>query len=185
MSSIAIPCGSSSGSAVAVAARLAPLAVGTETDGSIVCPAAANGVVGIKPTIGTVSQRGIVPIAHSQDTAGPLARTVADAALLLAVLVDPGAPRPLPAPLPASPAYASASCGTFSGAGREPDVEQSFAAALGWLARSGRRARRSRRGGPAGGRRGGRACDPARRVSRRSRRVSRHRRSADRERSMS
>ena len=85
------PCGSSSGSAVAVAARLAPLAVGTETDGSIVCPAATNGVVGIKPTIGTVSQRGIVPIAHSQDTAGPLARTVADAALLLAVLVDPGA----------------------------------------------------------------------------------------------
>ena len=80
------PCGSSSGSAVAVAARLAPLAVGTETDGSIVCPAAANGVVGIKPALGTVSQRGIVPIAHSQDTAGPLARTVADAALLLGVL---------------------------------------------------------------------------------------------------
>jgi amidase len=80
------PCGSSSGAAVAIAARLAPLAVGTETDGSIVCPAAANGVVGIKPAIGTVSQRGIVPIAHSQDTAGPLARTVADAALLLGVL---------------------------------------------------------------------------------------------------
>lgn len=80
------PCGSSSGSAVAVAARLAPLAVGTETDGSIVCPAAANGVVGIKPALGTVGQRGIVPIAHSQDTAGPLARTVADAALLLGVL---------------------------------------------------------------------------------------------------
>jgi amidase len=80
------PCGSSSGSAVAVAAHLAPLAVGTETDGSIVCPAAANGVVGIKPAIGSVSQRGIVPIAHSQDTAGPLARTVADAALLLGVL---------------------------------------------------------------------------------------------------
>jgi amidase len=72
-----------------VAARLAPLAVGTETDGSIVCPAAANGVVGIKPTIGAVSQRGIVPIAHSQDTAGPLARTVADAALLLSVLGEP------------------------------------------------------------------------------------------------
>jgi amidase len=80
------PCGSSSGSAVAIAARLAPLAVGTETDGSIVCPAAANGVVGIKPAIGTVSQRGVVPIAHSQDTAGPLARTVADAVLLLGVL---------------------------------------------------------------------------------------------------
>ena len=71
------PCGSSSGSAVAVAARLAPLAVGTETDGSIVCPAAANGVVGVKPTLGLVSGRGIVPIAKSQDTAGPLARTVA------------------------------------------------------------------------------------------------------------
>ena len=84
------PCGSSSGSAVAVAARLAPLAVGTETDGSIVCPAGVNGVVGIKPAIGSVSQRGIVPIAHSQDTAGPLARTVADAALLLAVLDGSG-----------------------------------------------------------------------------------------------
>ena len=80
------PCGSSSGSAVAVAARLAPLAIGTETDGSIVCPAGANGVVGIKPTIGTVSQRGIVPLAHSQDIAGPLARSIGDAALLLAVI---------------------------------------------------------------------------------------------------
>jgi amidase len=80
------PCGSSSGSAVAVAARLAPLAVGTETDGSIVCPASANGVVGIKPTHGLVSGAGIVPIAHSQDTAGPLARSVRDAALLLDVL---------------------------------------------------------------------------------------------------
>src|SRR6185503_2251317 len=86
------PCGSSSGSAVAVAARLAPLAVGTETDGSIVCPAGINGVVGIKPAIGTVSQSGIVPIAHSQDTAGPLARTVADAAMLLDVLATSGVP---------------------------------------------------------------------------------------------
>ncbi len=80
------PCGSSSGSAVAVAARLAPLAVGTETDGSIMCPAGVNGVVAIKPASGAVSQRGIVPLAHSQDTAGPFARTVADAALLLGVL---------------------------------------------------------------------------------------------------
>ena len=80
------PCGSSSGSAVAIAARLAPLAVGTETDGSIVCPAAANGVVGVKPTLGAISQRGIVPLARSQDTAGPLARSVGDAALLLSVL---------------------------------------------------------------------------------------------------
>jgi amidase len=80
------PCGSSSGAAVAVAARLAPLAVGTETDGSIVCPAAANGVVGIKPTLGAVDTAGIIPLARSQDTAGPIARTVAAAAMLLGVL---------------------------------------------------------------------------------------------------
>lgn len=80
------PCGSSSGSAVAVSANLAVLAVGTETDGSIVCPAGTNGIVGIKPTLGLVSRDGIIPIAHSQDTAGPMARTVADAALLLQVM---------------------------------------------------------------------------------------------------
>ncbi|MEJ2127534.1 MAG: amidase [Woeseiaceae bacterium] len=77
------PCGSSSGSAVAVSANLAMLAVGTETNGSVVCPSGANGIVGIKPTLGLVSQDGIIPIAHSQDTAGPMARTVRDAALLL------------------------------------------------------------------------------------------------------
>jgi amidase len=77
------PCGSSSGSAVAVSANLAPLAIGTETDGSIVCPAAVNGIVGIKPTVGLVSRTGIVPISHSQDIAGPMTRTVADAAVLL------------------------------------------------------------------------------------------------------
>ena len=81
------PCGSSSGSAVAVAARLAPLAVGTETDGSIVCPSSINGIVGIKPTVGTVSRHGIIPIAHTQDTAGPMARTVRDAALLLEAMI--------------------------------------------------------------------------------------------------
>ena len=80
------PCGSSSGSGVAVAANLCAVAVGTETDGSIVCPANANGVVGIKPTVGLVSRAGIIPIAHSQDTAGPMARTVADAAILLGAL---------------------------------------------------------------------------------------------------
>jgi amidase len=80
------PCGSSSGSGVAVAANLAALAVGTETDGSIVCPASASSIVGIKPTLGLVSRSGIIPIAHSQDTAGPMARTVADAAALLGVL---------------------------------------------------------------------------------------------------
>ena len=80
------PCGSSSGSAVAVAAGLAPLAVGTETNGSVVCPAGINGVVGIKPTVGLVSRHGIVPIAASQDTAGPMATTVQGAALLLDVM---------------------------------------------------------------------------------------------------
>jgi amidase len=77
------PCGSSSGSGVAVAANLAAGAIGTETDGSIVCPASVNGIVGFKPTLGLVSRVGIVPIAHSQDTAGPMTRTVADAAILL------------------------------------------------------------------------------------------------------
>lgn len=88
-------CGSSSGSAVAVAANMCAAAIGTETDGSITCPAQTNGVVGIKPTLGLWSRSGIIPIAHSQDTAGPLARTVADAAALLGALAgvddrDPG-----------------------------------------------------------------------------------------------
>jgi amidase len=83
------PCGSSSGSGVAAAAGLCAAAVGTETDGSVVCPSTTNGVVGIKPTIGLVSRSGIVPIAHSQDTAGPMARTVADAAALLSALAGP------------------------------------------------------------------------------------------------
>jgi len=82
-------CGSSSGSGVAIAANLAAIAVGTETDGSIICPAATCGIVGIKPTLGLVSRSGIIPIAHSQDTAGPMTRTVADAAALLNVLVGP------------------------------------------------------------------------------------------------
>lgn len=80
------PCGSSSGSGVAVAANLCAVAVGSETDGSIVCPSSANGIVGIKPTLGLISRSGIIPIAHSQDTAGPMARTVVDAAILLGVL---------------------------------------------------------------------------------------------------
>jgi amidase len=79
-------CGSSSGSAAAVAANLCAAAIGTETDGSIICPAQTNGSVGLKPTVGLVSRSGIIPIAHSQDTAGPLARTVADAAIMLGVL---------------------------------------------------------------------------------------------------
>jgi amidase len=79
-------CGSSSGSGAAVAANLCAAAVGTETDGSIICPAQTNGIVGIKPTLGLLSRSGIIPIAHSQDTAGPMARTVADAAILLGAM---------------------------------------------------------------------------------------------------
>ena len=80
------PCGSSSGTGSAIAANLAAVGVGTETDGSVVCPSSAAGLVGIKPSLGLVSRRGIVPIAHSQDTAGPMTRTVRDAAILLGVL---------------------------------------------------------------------------------------------------
>ena len=80
------PCGSSSGSASAVAANLCAVSVGTETDGSILCPASINGVVGIKPTVGLTSRVGVVPISHSQDTIGPFARTVGDAAILLGAL---------------------------------------------------------------------------------------------------
>ncbi|GAB4458892.1 MAG: amidase [Anaerolineales bacterium] len=79
-------CGSSSGSAAAVAANLAAAAVGTETDGSIICPSNTNGIVGIKPTLGLLSRSGIIPIAHSQDTPGPMARTVMDAAILLGAM---------------------------------------------------------------------------------------------------
>jgi len=79
-------CGSSSGSGAAVAANLCTAAVGTETDGSIICPSQTNGIVGIKPTLGLLSRSGIIPIAHSQDTPGPMARTVADAAIVLGAL---------------------------------------------------------------------------------------------------
>src|SRR5262249_36767388 len=80
------PSGSSSGSAAAVAANLAAIAVGTEADGSIVSPSSVNALVGLKPTLGLLSRTGIVPIAHSQDTAGPMTRSVADAAALLAAM---------------------------------------------------------------------------------------------------
>jgi amidase len=79
-------CGSSSGSGAAISANLAAVAIGTETDGSIVCPANANGIVGVKPTVGLISRTGIVPISHTQDSAGPMARTVRDAAILLGAL---------------------------------------------------------------------------------------------------
>ena len=86
------PCGSSSGTGASIAANLAAVGIGTETDGSIICPSSANGLVGIKPTVGLVSRSGIVPISHTQDTAGPMARTVTDAAILLGTMaaVDPG-----------------------------------------------------------------------------------------------
>ena len=74
------PCGSSSGTGSAIAASLAAIGIGTETDGSVICPSSTCGIVGIKPTLGLVPRSGIIPIAHSQDTAGPMCRTVADAA---------------------------------------------------------------------------------------------------------
>jgi len=88
------PCGSSSGSAAAVSANFTAVALGTETDGSIVCPASLNGIVGIKPTVGLTSRAGVVPISHTQDTVGPYGRTVADAAAVLGALtgVDPRDP---------------------------------------------------------------------------------------------
>jgi amidase len=89
------PCGSSSGSAASVSANLGAAGLGTETDGSIVCPATSNGVVGIKPTVGLTSRAGVIPISHTQDTVGPHARTVADAAAVLSALVgvDPRDPQ--------------------------------------------------------------------------------------------
>jgi amidase len=83
------PCGSSSGSGVAPAANFCAAAIGTETDGSVLCPAGENHIVGLKPTLGLVSQRGIIPIAHSQDTAGPMARNVMDVAILLNAMRSP------------------------------------------------------------------------------------------------
>jgi amidase len=103
------PCGSSSGTGAAIAASFAAIGVGTETDGSIVCPSAANALVGIKPTVGLVSRAGIIPISHSQDTAGPMARTVADAAALLNALTgqDPRDPATAASKGKVQPDYAS------------------------------------------------------------------------------
>jgi len=137
------PCGSSSGSAVAVAANLAALAVGTETDGSIVCPAGVTGIVGIKPTLGLVSRDGIIPGASSFDTAGPMARTVKDAALLLSAMsgADPSDPATADAPARV-PDYAAglsahallgARIGVlrnYWGAGDDPNAEAVFARAI-------------------------------------------------------
>lgn len=81
------PCGSSAGTGASISANLAAVGVGTETNGSIICPSVRCGLVGIKPTLGLISRSGIIPIAHTQDTAGPMARTVADAAILLGVMI--------------------------------------------------------------------------------------------------
>ena len=136
------PCGSSSGSAVAVAANLAVVAVGTETDGSVVCPASANGIVGIKPTLGLISRSGIIPIAHSQDTAGPMARSVRDAAILLGVMTgadpaDPATADVVPAANYTANLAADGLAGkrigilrSYYGAGSNPDVEAILAAAI-------------------------------------------------------
>jgi amidase len=133
------PCGSSSGSGVAISANLAMLAIGTETDGSIVCPSSINGIVGIKPTLGLVSRDGIIPIAHSQDTAGPMARTVRDAALMLNAIsaADPSDPaaadRPETIPDYTADLTADGLQGkrigvirSYGGAGDNPDVEKTF-----------------------------------------------------------
>lgn len=92
------PCGSSSGSAASVSANFCAGAIGTETNGSVVCPASLNGVVGLKPTVGLVSRAGIIPISHTQDTAGPMTRSVADAAALLSALAGPDPRDPMSAP---------------------------------------------------------------------------------------
>ncbi|MDZ4762855.1 MAG: amidase [Alphaproteobacteria bacterium] len=134
-------CGSSSGSGAAVAAGLAPLAIGTETDGSIMCPAHANGVVGIKPTVGLVSRTHIIPISSSQDTAGPMALTVADAAAGLAAIAGADAADPATARASGRVAdYASAlDAGALAGkrigiarfhAGYHAGVDAVFAAAI-------------------------------------------------------
>jgi amidase len=106
------PCGSSSGTGAAIAANLAAIGVGTETDGSIVCPSSVSGLVGIKPTVGLVSRSGIIPISHSQDTAGPMTRTVADAAALLTAMVGVDAQDAATKRAPGkSPSFAKASEG--------------------------------------------------------------------------
>ena len=137
------PCGSSSGTGAAIAASLASAGVGTETDGSILCPAAVSGLVGIKPTVGLVSRDGIIPIAHSQDTAGPMARSVADAAMLLQAMAaidesDPaGAANPSREPVdyvagldPGALRGARIGVLRKHGVAAQPDVEAAFDRAL-------------------------------------------------------
>lgn len=120
------PCGSSSGPAVAVAANLTTLAIGTETDGSVVCPAGANGIVGIKPTVGLVSRSGIIPIAHSQDTAGPMARTVRDAAILLGAMMGTDSSDPASAVAASAPVDFAANLTADGLAGKRVGVIRSY-----------------------------------------------------------
>ncbi|MDP8916150.1 MAG: amidase family protein, partial [Pseudomonadota bacterium] len=142
------PCGSSSGSGVAAAASLAAAAVGTETNGSIVCPASVNGVVGFKPTVGLLSRTHIVPISQSQDTPGPMTRTVTDAAMLLNVMAgsDPADPRTAEADRRKRDYMAGLSPDALSGkrigvlrfnAGFDPEVDAVFERAVSDLRASG------------------------------------------------
>ncbi len=141
-------CGSSSGSGAAAAASLAAVAVGTETDGSVTCPAAINGLVGLKPTVGLVSRTHVVPISHTQDTPGPMARSVADAAVLLRAMAgsDPADPATAGADAHAAglatPLDAASLKGVRIGvmrfaAGFHPATDTAFAAALAALTRAG------------------------------------------------
>ena len=143
------PCGSSSGSGVAVAANLTVVAIGTETDGSVVCPAGNNGIVGIKPTLGLVSRSGIIPIAHSQDTAGPMARSVRDAAILLTAMTGVDADDAATADAEIHLDYSANLTAdglhgkrigvirSYYGAGSNPDVEQVFTDAIAALREQG------------------------------------------------
>ena len=143
------PCGSSSGSGVAVAANLTVVAIGTETDGSVVCPSGINGIVGIKPTLGLVSRSGIIPIAHSQDTAGPMARSVRDAALLLTVMTGVDADDPATSDAEIHHDYSANLTAdglngkrigilrSFTGAGSNPNVEAIYDASIAVLKEQG------------------------------------------------
>ena len=143
------PCGSSSGSGVAVAANLTVVAIGTETDGSVVCPAGINGIVGIKPTLGLVSRSGIIPIAHSQDTAGPMARSVRDAAILLTVMTGVDADDPATSDAEIHHDYSANLTAdglrgkrigvlrSFYGAGSNPSVEAIYEASIAALREQG------------------------------------------------
>jgi amidase len=146
-------CGSSSGTAAAIAAGLAPGGLGTETDGSVTCPASMNGIVGLKPTLGLLSQRGIVPISHSQDTAGPMASSVQDVAMLLTAMAGNSGGCMAIAGLPAPPTgcekldyIAALDANALQGkrigvlrfdAGSHPEMEMVFERALGRLSAAG------------------------------------------------